>query len=117
VRSRSRPEVAHLKLRTNVEFRDGFSAPDAPSRHPVVLIMIGRTRCIWSPSERARAHARARARGCNAATPSAMPCRVVPGRKRAGVVRRYTDALDLALPTENEFDRAASMLLKRAYAS
>ena len=34
-----------------------------------------------------------------------------------GVVTRYSDALDFTLPTENEFDRAASMLLKRGYAS
>lgn len=33
------------------------------------------------------------------------------------VVTRYADALDFALPTANEFDRAASMLLKRGYAS
>jgi uncharacterized peroxidase-related enzyme len=33
------------------------------------------------------------------------------------IVTRYADALDFALPTANEFDRAASMLLKRGYAS
>jgi AhpD family alkylhydroperoxidase len=33
------------------------------------------------------------------------------------VVTRYADTLDFALPTANEFDRAASMLLKRGYAS
>jgi len=33
------------------------------------------------------------------------------------VVTRYADALGFALPTANEFDRAASMLLKRGYAS
>jgi uncharacterized peroxidase-related enzyme len=33
------------------------------------------------------------------------------------IVTRYADALDFAVPTANEFDRAASMLLKRGYAS
>jgi len=33
------------------------------------------------------------------------------------IVTRYANALDFALPTANEFDRAASMLLKRGYAS
>jgi uncharacterized peroxidase-related enzyme len=33
------------------------------------------------------------------------------------VVTRYADTLDFALSTANEFDRAASMLLKRGYAS
>jgi uncharacterized peroxidase-related enzyme len=33
------------------------------------------------------------------------------------IVTRYADALDFALPTVDEFDRAASMLLKRGYAS
>jgi uncharacterized peroxidase-related enzyme len=33
------------------------------------------------------------------------------------IVTRYADALDFALPTANEFERAASMLLKRGYAS
>jgi uncharacterized peroxidase-related enzyme len=33
------------------------------------------------------------------------------------IVTRYADALDFALPTANEFDRAASMLLKRGYGS
>jgi AhpD family alkylhydroperoxidase len=33
------------------------------------------------------------------------------------IVTRYAHALDFALPTANEFDRAASMLLKRGYAS
>ena len=33
------------------------------------------------------------------------------------IVVRYANALDFALPTANEFDRAASMLLKRGYAS
>ena len=33
------------------------------------------------------------------------------------IVTRYANALDFALPTENEFDRAAGMLLKRGYAS
>ena len=32
-------------------------------------------------------------------------------------ITRYADALDFAVPTANEFDRAASMLLKRGYAS
>ena len=32
-------------------------------------------------------------------------------------ITRYADALDFAVPTTNEFDRAASMLLKRGYAS
>ena len=32
------------------------------------------------------------------------------------IVTRYANALDFALPTANEFDRAASMLLKRGYA-
>jgi uncharacterized peroxidase-related enzyme len=33
------------------------------------------------------------------------------------IVTRYADALDFAIPTADEFDRAASMLLKRGYAS
>jgi uncharacterized peroxidase-related enzyme len=33
------------------------------------------------------------------------------------IVTRYADALDFSLPTADEFDRAASMLLKRGYAS
>jgi uncharacterized peroxidase-related enzyme len=33
------------------------------------------------------------------------------------IVTRYANALDFALPTANEFDRAAGMLLKRGYAS
>ena len=33
------------------------------------------------------------------------------------IVTRYANALDFALPTANEFDRAASMLLLRGYAS
>ncbi|MGH6835671.1 MAG: carboxymuconolactone decarboxylase family protein [Methylocella sp.] len=31
------------------------------------------------------------------------------------IITRYADALDFALPTAKEFDRAASMLLKRGY--
>lgn len=33
------------------------------------------------------------------------------------IVTRYADALDFAVPTADEFDRAASMLLKRGYTS
>jgi uncharacterized peroxidase-related enzyme len=33
------------------------------------------------------------------------------------IVTRYADALDFALPTADEFERAAGMLLKRGYAS
>ena len=33
------------------------------------------------------------------------------------IVTRYADALDFAVPTDNEFDRAAGMLLKRGYTS
>jgi uncharacterized peroxidase-related enzyme len=33
------------------------------------------------------------------------------------IVTRYADALDFAMPTAEEFERAASMLLKRGYAS
>jgi uncharacterized peroxidase-related enzyme len=33
------------------------------------------------------------------------------------IVTRYADALDFAMPTPDEFDRAANMLLKRGYAS
>jgi uncharacterized peroxidase-related enzyme len=33
------------------------------------------------------------------------------------IVTRYADALDFSLPTADEFDRAANMLLKRGYAS
>jgi uncharacterized peroxidase-related enzyme len=33
------------------------------------------------------------------------------------IVTRYADALHFAMPTPDEFDRAASMLLKRGYAS
>jgi uncharacterized peroxidase-related enzyme len=33
------------------------------------------------------------------------------------IVTRYADALDFAVPTAYEFDRAANMLLKRGYAS
>ena len=33
------------------------------------------------------------------------------------IVTRYADALDFTMPTPDEFDRAASMLLKRGYAS
>jgi uncharacterized peroxidase-related enzyme len=34
-----------------------------------------------------------------------------------GIITRYADALDFAMPTPAEFERAASMLLKRGYAS
>jgi alkylhydroperoxidase family enzyme len=33
------------------------------------------------------------------------------------IVTRYADALDFAMPTPQEFERAAGMLLKRGYAS
>lgn len=33
------------------------------------------------------------------------------------IITRYADALDFAMPSAKEFDRAASMLLKRGYAS
>jgi hypothetical protein len=33
------------------------------------------------------------------------------------IVTRYANALDFAVPTADEFDRAASMLLKRGYRS
>jgi uncharacterized peroxidase-related enzyme len=33
------------------------------------------------------------------------------------IVTRYADALDFAIPTSDEFDRAAIMLLKRGYSS
>src|SRR5258708_4007037 len=33
------------------------------------------------------------------------------------IVTRYANELDFALPTENQFDRASGMLLKRGYAS
>ena len=33
------------------------------------------------------------------------------------IITRYAGALDFALPTANEFDRAASMLIKRGHAS
>ena len=33
------------------------------------------------------------------------------------IVTRYADALDFAMPTREEFERAANMLLKRGYAS
>jgi len=33
------------------------------------------------------------------------------------IVTRYADALDFAMPTSQEFERAANMLLKRGYAS
>jgi uncharacterized peroxidase-related enzyme len=33
------------------------------------------------------------------------------------IVTRYAEALDFAMPTSDEFDRAASILLKRGYAS
>jgi uncharacterized peroxidase-related enzyme len=33
------------------------------------------------------------------------------------IVTRYANALDFAMPTPDEFDRAANMLLKRGYAS
>jgi uncharacterized peroxidase-related enzyme len=33
------------------------------------------------------------------------------------IVTRYANALNFAMPTSNEFDRAASMLLKRGYGS
>ena len=32
------------------------------------------------------------------------------------IITRYADALDFAMPSANEFDRAAGMLLKRGYA-
>jgi uncharacterized peroxidase-related enzyme len=34
-----------------------------------------------------------------------------------GIVTRYADALDFEMPTPEEFERAANMLLKRGYAS
>lgn len=34
-----------------------------------------------------------------------------------GIITRYANALDFALPTASEFDRAAGMLLKRGYKS
>ena len=33
------------------------------------------------------------------------------------IITRYASALDFAMPSAKEFDRAASMLLKRGYAS
>ena len=33
------------------------------------------------------------------------------------IVTRYADALDFAMPTPEELERAAKMLLKRGYAS
>jgi uncharacterized peroxidase-related enzyme len=33
------------------------------------------------------------------------------------IITRYADALDFAIPTEDEFDRAGDMLLKRGYGS
>jgi hypothetical protein len=33
------------------------------------------------------------------------------------IITRYANALDFAMPAPLEFDRAASMLLKRGYAS
>jgi uncharacterized peroxidase-related enzyme len=33
------------------------------------------------------------------------------------IITRYVDALDFAMPTPQEFERAANMLLKRGYAS
>jgi hypothetical protein len=33
------------------------------------------------------------------------------------IVTRYADALEFIIPTSDEFDRAAGMLLKRGYAS
>lgn len=33
------------------------------------------------------------------------------------IIMRYADALDFAIPTEDEFDRAGDMLLKRGYGS
>jgi hypothetical protein len=33
------------------------------------------------------------------------------------IITRYADALDFAMPSAKEFDRAAGMLLKRGYAS
>jgi hypothetical protein len=33
------------------------------------------------------------------------------------IITRYADALDFAMPSPREFDRAAGMLLKRGYAS
>jgi uncharacterized peroxidase-related enzyme len=34
-----------------------------------------------------------------------------------GIITRYANALDFAMPTSEEFERAANMLLKRGYAS
>ncbi|MDE2067390.1 MAG: hypothetical protein KGK01_17155 [Bradyrhizobium sp.] len=34
-----------------------------------------------------------------------------------GIITRYAEALDFAMPTPEEFERAAKMLLKRGYAS
>jgi alkylhydroperoxidase family enzyme len=31
------------------------------------------------------------------------------------IITRYADALDFAIPTDDEFDRAATMLLRRGY--
>ena len=33
------------------------------------------------------------------------------------IIARYAEALDFAMPTADEFQRAAGMLLKRGYAS
>ena len=33
------------------------------------------------------------------------------------IITRYANALDFAMPSASEFDRAATMLLKRGYAS
>jgi hypothetical protein len=33
-----------------------------------------------------------------------------------GIVTRYAEALDFAIPTPEEFESAANMLLKRGYA-
>jgi hypothetical protein len=38
------------------------------------------------------------------------------GRGFVCIVTRYADALDFAMPTPQEFERAAKMLLKRGYA-
>jgi hypothetical protein len=65
-------------------------------------------------------------RGAGRSFRTAAPATILsifsPGVKKAvdvlfGIVTRYADAHDFAVPTANEFGRATTMLLKRHYAS
>ena len=66
------------------------------------------------PTELSKEHARA-ALGANV-TAGALKDAIAVGAV-FNIIARYACALDFAMPSDREFDRAAGMLLKRGYAS